>query len=202
MKILSILNMIDFNKIDQEEVKFEANRRGFFEQAGKLSSKALMATIPGIALSMLPKQIYAQGSSVVDVLNYALTLEYLEDEFYRLGLSASNLIPASDRAVFEIIGLHEQQHVAFLRQALGANAVSKPTFDFTTRGAFSDWNTNYTTFLALSQAFEDTGERAYKGQAGFLIGAGNDAVLTAALNIHSVEAICYRFSYISLETKS
>src|SRR5690606_8995184 len=81
---------------------------------------------------------------------------------------------------------HENQHVDFLKTALGADAVSKPEFDFTAGGAFGDVFSNYDTFLALAQVFEDTGVRAYKGQAGGLI--GNQDVLTAALNIHSVEA--------------
>ena len=46
--------------------------------------------------------------------------------------------------------------------------------------------TDYQTFMVLAQAFEDTGVRAYKGQAG--IAAENKAILTAALQIHSVEA--------------
>jgi hypothetical protein len=62
---------------------------------------------------------------------------------------------------------------------------SKPTFDFTVGGAFDPFN-NYTQFLALSQAFEDTGVRAYKGQATNLISTPD--LLTAALQIHSVEA--------------
>jgi len=81
---------------------------------------------------------------------------------------------------------HEIAHVAFLKQVLGNQAVAKPMFDFTAGGAFGDVFTNYDTFLALAQAFEDTGVRAYKGQAGIL--KGNQVVLTAALQIHSVEA--------------
>jgi hypothetical protein len=52
--------------------------------------------------------------------------------------------------------------------------VEKPSFDFTANGTYADVFTNYQTFLTLSQAFEDTGVRAYKGRA-------------AELQIHSVE---------------
>ena len=76
--------------------------------------------------------------------------------------------------------------MAFLTDALGSHAVKKPNFDFTAKGAFGDVFSNYKTFLALSQAFEDTGVRAYKGQAGNL--KASDEILTAALQIHSVEA--------------
>ena len=72
------------------------------------------------------------------------------------------------------------------RSVLGGKAVAKPNFDFTAGGAFGDVFSNYQTFLALSQAFEDTGVRAYKGQAGNLM--SNDQILTTALQIHSVEA--------------
>ena len=95
-------------------------------------------------------------------------------------------------AIFQQISQHETAHVAFLKSVLGANAVAKPNFDFTgskngtVTATYPDVFTNYQTFLALAQAFEDTGVRAYKGQAGNLI--TNDVALTAALQIHSVEA--------------
>jgi hypothetical protein len=76
--------------------------------------------------------------------------------------------------------------VEFLKSALGSAQGDTPVFDFTAGGAFTNAFSDYPTFLTLSQAFEDTGVRAYKGQAGNLQNA--DDVLTAALQIHSVEA--------------
>ena len=79
-------------------------------------------------------------------------------------------------------------HVAFLKSALtslGTAPGNKPDFDFTAGGNFTPF-TDYQQFLILSQAFEDTGVRAYKGQAGNVM--SNKDVLTAALQIHSVEA--------------
>ena len=99
---------------------------------------------------------------------------------------ASGLIPESDKMVFMKIGEHEKEHVAFLKSALGDAAIGKPTFDFTAGGMFPDPFSNYQVFLTLSQAFEDTGVRAYKGQAPKL--KDDKAVLLAALRIHSVEA--------------
>ena len=141
-----------------------------------ISTAALAATTFGQD-SKLP-------GKVADVFNFALTLEYLEDEFYRTGLSRSGLIPRDGQAVFAQISKHETAHVALLKSVLGSKAVAKPTFDFTAGGAFGDVFSNYQTFMALSQAFEDTGVRAYKGQAGNLKGQ----FLTNALQIHSVEA--------------
>ncbi|MGZ8413444.1 MAG: ferritin-like domain-containing protein [Gemmatirosa sp.] len=165
-------------------------------------------------LGALSRTAYAQApTSVLAVLNFALTLEYLEAEFYNIatgttaipaayGTSASVLSAsgAPVRAVITQIAAHETAHVNLLRTtitSLGGTPVVKPTFDFTAgRGAtntagrftgpFADVFTNPQTFLALAQAFEDTGVRAYKGGVGAL--ASNVAVLEAALQIHSIEA--------------
>ncbi|MEO6528231.1 MAG: ferritin-like domain-containing protein [Gemmatimonadaceae bacterium] len=133
----------------------------------------------------------ALPSAVVDVLNFALTLEYLEAEFYVTGVGKPGLIPAADREIFTTIRDHEVAHVEYLKAALGAEAVAKPTFDFTAgngsgNGPYADVFSNYATFKAVAQAFEDTGVRAYKGQAPALKPYSD--VLTAALTIHSVEA--------------
>lgn len=120
-----------------------------------------------------------------EILNFALTLEYLEKEFYQIGMDTDGLITGDDRDVFGLILRHEDEHVNFLLTALGDDAVEKPEFDFTAGGAFDTFN-NYQTFLLLSQGFEDTGVRAYKGQAGALI--DNNALLEYALQIHSIEA--------------
>ena len=152
-----------------------------------------MASVPA-ALAALSRDAFAQGALpavVVKVLNFALTLEYLEAEFYNTGVAASGLIPAADRTIFTTIQSHENAHVQYLRGALGSAAVPKPTFDFTAgngsgTGPFVGVFTNYDIFKAVAQAFEDTGVRAYKGQAGAL--QPYPATLTAALTIHSVEA--------------
>ena len=185
MNLQAIIDLLDPNKIDQEEVKKEAGRRDFFKTAGNFSVKAALAALP-IALTLMPKIVKAESKTVADTLNFALTLEYLEAEFYTMGLAASGLIPSADRTIFMQISQHESAHVAFLKTALGTSAVEKPTFDFTAGGAFPGAFSDYMTFLALAQSFEDTGVRAYKGQAGNLI--GDKGTLQAALQIHSVEA--------------
>ncbi len=162
-------------------------RREPVEKA-KAMAGALGTTI--ISFGALAGAAYGQDSKlpgkIVDVLNFALTLEFLEDEFYRTALGSGNLIPGETRDVFGQISKHETAHVNLLRSVLGGKAVAKPNFDFTAGGAFGDVFSNYQTFLAVSQALEDTGVRAYKGQAGNL--RSNDKILTTALQIHSVEA--------------
>lgn len=154
----------------------------------------LGAAVPAAAaLAALSTRAAAQGTpTLVQILNFALTLEELEAEFYTRGLAAAGLIPAGEQAIFQTIRDHETAHVQFLRAALGANAVAKPTFDFTggngaNNGPLSPF-TNYAQFLVLAQGFEDLGVRAYKGQAANLLALGERTVLAAALGIHSVEA--------------
>jgi rubrerythrin len=153
-------------------------------------------TAAGLAMGAAPVTLAAVASDafgqddlpgiVADVLNFALTLEYLEAEFYATGVGTANLLPAESRDMFDQIRKHEAAHVAFLQGVLGSRAVGKPTFDFTAGGQFGDVFSNAQTFAALAQAFEDTGVRAYKGQAANLM--GHKPVLRSALRIHSVEA--------------
>ena len=161
------------------------SRRDLF---GKASLKlGALASAP-VVLAAVSSEAFGQAlpGGVSDILNFALTLEYLEDEFYRTALAQDGLIPPRFQDVFTTISKHETAHVAFLTGALGGAAVPKPTFDFTARGKYRDVFRNFRTFAAVSQALEDTGVAAYKGQAPALTGGG--ALLTAALRIHSVEA--------------
>ncbi len=186
---MNIFKIIEEIEKTDPEVTQRLSRRDMFRQSSSFGKKVAIAAIP-LAMGSMFKKAYGQSSSsVTEVLNYALTLEYLENEFYAMGVAASGLIPANRLAIFQQISKHEAAHVKFLKEVLtsmSATPVEKPAFDFTAGGSFSDVFTNYDTFLALAQAFEDTGVRAYKGRAGELI--SNDTVLTAALQIHSVEA--------------
>lgn len=188
MKITQLLNMYNVKVEDFD--KF-TTRREAFSKMTSFGKNLAMAAIPfGIGAAAVTQKSYAQGStSVIDVLNFALTLEFLEAEFYTLGLDMQGLIPSGkDRAIFEVIEKHEVDHVEFLKAAIsaaGETPVEKPTFDFTAGGNFTPFN-DYAQFLVLAQAFEDTGVRAYKGQAANLM--SSPAILTAALQIHSVEA--------------
>ena len=185
-----------YDSIDPEIIETVETRSAEIANGASASSKVMAALALGsvpIALGVLSKEAYGQApADVVDVLQFALLLEFLEAEFYNRGVAAAGLIPAEDRAIFTTIMAHENVHVAALQgliTAKGQRPNAKPTFDYTGKGLLPGFNfgaTQYATFLALSQAFEDTGVRAYKGQADRLI--NDKPILTAALTIHAVEA--------------
>jgi rubrerythrin len=182
--------------LDPEMMAPLVSRREAITKGASASSKLMAALALGsvpVTLGALARDVYGQApADVLDVLQFALTLEYLEADFYTRGVAAAGLIPSADAVIFTTIRDHENAHVTALRALItgkGATPGAKPNFDFTAKGAVAGFNfgsTQYPVFQALAQAFEDTGVRAYKGQAGRLI--NDKAVLTAALTIHSVEA--------------
>ncbi|WP_116124330.1 ferritin-like domain-containing protein [Lewinella sp. IMCC34183] len=186
MKLLKLFNQ--FESLASAEAA-PTTRRAAFGEVGRTLGKAATVALP-LAAFLKPTTAFAQtsGNSVIEVLNYALTLEYLEAEFYQMGLDANSLLTGDMRETVALIARHEADHVNFLRTAIsgsGGTPIDKPEFDFTAGGMFPTFS-DTPTFLVLAQAFEDTGVRAYKGQATSLMGNGD--VLTAALQIHSVEA--------------
>lgn len=162
----------------------DVGRRDVFARYGRL---ALIASAP-VMLAMASSEAFATGGlpqQVVDVLNYALTLEYFEANFYKNANKADGLIPAKYRGLFREIGEHEAGHVALLRGVLGSIAVKPPKVDFTAGGKYPDVFSNFSTFSTLSSTIEDLGVAAFAGQIGNLI---KTPVLQTALQIHSVEA--------------
>lgn len=186
----------DIETIDPEVYEKLDSRRSIFKHFGATSKKLTLAALPFAIGGMFQKAYGQTTTGVLGVLNYALQLEYLEANFYIAGLNSAPIVAAALGAPLSALTKirdHENAHVNFLRTAItqaGGTPVSftAANFDFTAKGTFPDVMTNYDTFLAVAQAFEDTGVRAYKGQAGNLQGTANRALLTAALNIHSVEA--------------
>ena len=208
---MNLFNIIEeIENIDPEVYGRISERRDVIKNITSFGSKVALAAMP-FAIGTMFKKAYAQSSStpsVVAILNYALTLEYLESAFYNAGKAKGTaLIPAAAATnYFNQVTTDENNHVTFLQgviTSLGATPVSAPEIDLTAgngsgAGPFADVLTNYQTFLAVAQVFEDTGVRAYKGQAANILAnkaaaegvkAGlYQTVLTAALGIHAVEA--------------
>jgi rubrerythrin len=118
------------------------------------------------------------GKGDVGILNYALTLEYLETAFYA-DVVKSGLFKGSDMATIRKFGSEEAEHVAALTgfvKKLGGKPAPKPKTEFPLKSAKS--------VLELAGTVENLGAAAYLGQAANIKGP---EVLAAALSIHSVE---------------
>jgi hypothetical protein len=121
------------------------------------------------------------GSGDIGILNYAYALEQLEAAFYlQVALTPYSGITTAETALLTDIRDHEVAHREFFKAALGANAITGLSVDFST----IDFSSR-TKVLAAAQAFEDTGVTAYNG-AGYLI--QNADYLLLAGKIVSVEA--------------
>ncbi|HEY5317079.1 MAG TPA: ferritin-like domain-containing protein [Solirubrobacteraceae bacterium] len=133
------------------------------------------ATTPAAAASV-PASF---GAGDVGILNYALTLEYLEQQFYAKVVKAG-LFKGAVGSLVKEFGMQEGEHVAALHATvlkLGGTPAAKPTgkFPITTAAAVAK----------LAYVVENLGASAYLGQAASI---SSPAVLAAALAIHTVEA--------------
>jgi rubrerythrin len=161
-------------------------RLGFLKKAGlaggaMVSGGAVLSALaPGaMAASQAGRPPAKFGKGDIGILNYALTLEYLEAAFYN-GASAAKLpLDAQGTVFLETVTKDENEHVKFLKKALGSKAAKEPKFDF--KGA----NTNVEMFMATAEVLENTGVHAYSGQA---LNIKNPAYVKAALSILTIEA--------------
>ncbi len=120
----------------------------------------------------------ADGMGDIDILNFALTLEYLEADFYRRGLKLG--LSSEVAKVARSFGDAEQQHVEALAatiKKLGGTPVASPKFSFPMK--------DETSFLKLAQTLEDTGVSAYNGAGPAIV---SKEVLAAAGSIVQIEA--------------
>ena len=177
------------------------SRRTFAKRA---VASGMMAAV-GASIVGFPSNAEAQSLTDVDILNFALNLEYLEAEFYtvattgqrieQLGIGVSGVgtlggtvggsVVAMDNRVMQVardLANEEQMHVRLLRTALGSAAVAKPAINLAALGiGFA----NVTEFLTLARAFEDVGMTAYNGAAPLI---SSRAILATAAAIGLTEA--------------
>src|ERR1700693_5116813 len=168
-----------------EEVSGDT-RLGFLKKAG-LAGGAMVgggAIVSVLAPSAMAASGFGRppakfGKGDVGILNYALTLEYLEAAFYN-GATAANLPLTPQAAAFlKVVTADENAHVKFLKKALGSKAAKEPTFNF--KGT----NTNAEMFMKTAQVLENTGVHAYLGQ---VLNIKTPAYVAAAGSILTIEA--------------
>jgi rubrerythrin len=163
-------------------------RLDFLKKAG-IAGGAVMgggallgALVPGTAVAGgRPPKSFGKGD--IGILNYALTLEYLEAAFYteatrnnqRTPFLTGESLPTFLKTVTE----DEKAHVKALKQTLGKKAVKKPKFDF------GSTTSSEMEFIATAVTLENTGVSAYSGQVANIKDA---KVLKAAASIVTVEA--------------
>jgi rubrerythrin len=163
-----------------EAIAVEGLSRGAFLARGALATGALLG---GAAVGPFVGRALAQeDDGDLGVLNFALTLEYLEATFYARAIAKGRNMASGTRRLVREIHENEAAHVDALRSTikqLGGRPVEAP------KVGFGDVFTNERTFLELAQTLEDTGVSAYNGAAPRI---RSSEVLAAAGSIVQVEA--------------
>jgi hypothetical protein len=182
------LDMVDQDRAIQEAHEAVAGdtRLGFLRKAGVgaaglVSGGAILAALTPSALAAEVGAPSAAtfGAGDIGILNYALTLEYLERAFYNQATANGIVNDAQLKGILETATRDERAHVAKLKAALGSKAVAEPQFNF------GDTVKSEKTFAATSFVLENTGVHAYLGQAGNI---SNPAYLLVAASIMTIEA--------------
>lgn len=170
------MTQITYAAPDLASVEVAGLSRGAFLVKSALAVGAVYGTA---AVGPFVGQAFAQsGEGDVDILNFALTLEYLEADFYKRGMALG--LSADVKKLAVEFGDHESQHVDALTQTiqkLGGTPASMPKFVFPMK--------NEASFLKLAQTLEDTGVGAYNGAAPSI---ESKEVLAAAGSIVQIEA--------------
>lgn len=165
------------------------DRRSFLRYAGLVGVGASLVAggvleAPGVASAATAGSVRAAAKTGgdIDILNYALTLEYLESDFYATGL-AKGLLADRELALVTPIGDHEKTHVTAVTEAVkafGGTPVSKPKITYPS-GTFDSRD----SFLKNASTFEEVGVTAYHGQVPLISSVD---VLAAAASIAGVES--------------
>lgn len=182
---------------NQREVRRALDRRHFLTGVGAVSAAVAGAAVLGCGNSTLP-YVDAATQPEVDVLNFALNLEYLEATFYSYVVTGKDLdssltgggpaptgapgqITSPNAQINDLFGeilFDEFSHITALRTVLGQLAVARPQLNLAALATISALN-----YLQIARLFEDVGVTAYAGAASTL--TGNN--VTAAAQILAVE---------------
>ncbi len=163
------------------QFRHESDRRNFLRMAGLVGVGASFAVGGALHGSTRADAAPSAGGDL-DILNYALTLEYLESDFYTRGVQ-SGMLHGRDLALVTPIEDHEKQHVAAVTAAvksMGGTPVAMPKITYPA-GTFDSRD----KFLGTASVFEELGVKAYHGQVTLI---KSPDVLGAAASIAGVES--------------
>jgi hypothetical protein len=146
---------------------------------GRAAAAGGIVVAGGVFVAALPRLAVSAPSPAqdVEILNFALLLEYIESAFFTEA-SASRKVKGQLREFANVVRGHERRHVAFLRGALGSRARKQPTLEFGAATRDPD------AFARAAVSLQDLAVAAYNGQAANL----TRDTLAAAAKIVSVEA--------------
>lgn len=220
-----VLEGVDGGGLNEGLAERRWNRRSFLTSAGAAGAAAVLAGCGSNGHTSTTGGGNTTTYTDTDILNFALNLEYLEAEFYLHAATGSGLATAdagsnpgavtggakvtgltsTQQNILNEIAYDEQEHVRFLRTALGSAAVARPAIDLTNSfnalasaaGIGSTFNpfAGFDAFVVGAFIFEDVGVTAYAGAAPLISSAGITAgYLAAAAGIMAVEA--YHAAYV------
>ncbi len=192
----------DLAVLELDQTIHSVSRRSFFSSLSALGAATAAA---GLLVAIPAAKAQASGPSILDVLNFALNLEYLEANFY-ISASGGDPITTGDGETSPILGLpgklnfdaqtlatvqnlayDELHHIELLRTLifqLGGTPINAPTIDYSLGGKMSV--STQAQFLAVARQFTAVGNAAYTGGAQYLV--SNPFVLTGAGQILGAEA--------------
>jgi hypothetical protein len=206
-----------------EVVAASPNRRKFLKTLGVATAGVTALSLNGV----LPAK--AATATEVEVLQFALNLEYLEADFYThsvlgkyindvgIGVTGSangtnspagsfthggsvvNFTTGQQKEIAAQIGSDERAHVTLLREALGSDVIARPLIDLNALGLSTGGIFN---FVRQARIFEDIGVTAYAGAAGLL---STPAIITYAARILATEAehvASIRMQILSMQTST
>jgi hypothetical protein len=213
-RTITVVSEIAMNQ--EDGLSTGANRRTFLKGAGLTGISLAGAAMIGSKLGADQPRVQAASLTDVEILNFALNLEYLEAEFYSMATYGATLLQlgvitsgeqtgptTGGQAVPNFKNLpqaylatalrdDEINHVIYLRAALGSSAAKKPAINLNALGyGFSDVN----SFLKLARQFEDVGLSAYLGAAPLIssstyLAAAGGILATEALHSGSIRDVC------------
>lgn len=123
------MNDLTFGALDRDGALAEALEKVTVDSRADFSRTTLIGSAALLAALSLPERAGAAPRNDIDILNYALTLEYLQAAFYT-ETERAGAVRGKAKEAARLVGAVERAHVKAFRKALGSAAVKRPSFNF------------------------------------------------------------------------